>query len=121
MRFIDGVVCLLASILVLGSLGGAMYVSAFHAQEPSWEPFVWGTIVGLLLLGWIHSLGAHRTQLALGAILIVAAIGGSLTLSAAGDSPLTWTPFIWSGLVGFVAAANSYSALAQAEKKRGSW
>lgn len=118
MRIVDGFGGILGALVMLAALAISMYLSATGVAVASWTPFVWSTIIGLVVLGWTHSETAQWAQAIAAVLLLLGVVAGSMYCAATGLTPSTWTPFVWAGIIGLVAGGNSFSNLREVEAEK---
>ena len=122
MRATHYLTALLGCLLLLPSLIGSMYVSAFHIHVDTWTPFVIGGFLGYFILN--NALDSKNGAVGVigmlaGGSVFLGAVMTAMIVSASPELTVsTWKPFIWSGIAGFWIMCNARVCLATSSPKR---
>ena len=107
---------MISGLLLLGSIGLAIYVTAKGKEVKTWTPFTWSGVFGALVLTVVaFTVGDaptdSRTSLeplptivnVIGGLLLLATLASSMYLSMNEKKEVAnWKPLVWGAVVGAV-------------------
>jgi drug/metabolite transporter (DMT)-like permease len=112
----------IGGLLLLGSIGLAIYVTANGKEVKTWKPFGWSGVLGVMILVSAAFTAGDaptysRTTVepvativnAIGGLLLLAALAVSMYLSMNEKKEVsTWKPLVWGAVVGAVLLGISF-------------